>query len=78
VAIGTDLEVKKDVLGIWLRASESSKYWLSVLNGLKSRGVQDILIASVDGLPRFVEAINVAFPTAAQESHENEKRLCIR
>lgn len=63
VAIGTDLDGKKDVLGIWLGASESSKYWLSVLNGLKSRGVQDILIASVDGLSGFVEAIKVAFPT---------------
>jgi len=62
VAIGTDLEGKKDVLGIWLGASEASKYWLSVLNGLKSRGVQDILIASVDGLSGFVEAINAAFP----------------
>lgn len=62
IAIGTDLDGKKDVLGIWLGASESSKYWLSVLNGLKNRGVQDILIASVDGLSGFVEAINVAFP----------------
>ncbi len=62
VAIGTDLDGKKDVLGIWLGASESSKYWLSVLNGLKNRGVTDILIASVDGLSGFVEAINAAFP----------------
>ena len=62
VAIGTDLDGKKDVLGIWLGASESSKYWLSVLNGLKGRGVQDILIASVDGLSGFVEAINAAYP----------------
>jgi len=62
VAIGTDLEGKKDVLGIWLGANESSKYWLSVLSGLKSRGVSDILIASVDGLSGFVEAINTAFP----------------
>jgi len=62
VAIGTDLEGRKDVLGIWLGAAESSKYWLSVLNGLKSRGVRDILIASVDGLQGFVEAINAAFP----------------
>ena len=62
VAIGTDLEGKKDVLGIWLGASESAKYWLAVLNGLKNRGVQDILIASVDGLSGFVEAIEVAFP----------------
>lgn len=62
VAIGTDLEGRKDVLGIWLGANESAKYWLSVLNGLKNRGVSDILIASVDGLSGFVEAINAAFP----------------
>mgnify|MGYP004532746927 CR=1 FL=1 len=62
VAIGTDLEGRKDVLGIWLGANESSKYWLSVLNGLKNRGVSDILIASVDGLSGFVEAIHAAFP----------------
>ena len=61
VAIGTDLEGRKDVLGIWLGANESSKYWLSVLNGLKNRGVSDILIASVDGLSGFVEAIHAAF-----------------
>lgn len=62
VAIGTDLEGRKDVLGLWLGANESAKYWLSVLNGLKNRGVSDILIASVDGLTGFVEAINTAFP----------------
>ena len=62
IAIGTDLEGKKDVLGIWLGVTESSKYWLSVLNGLKNRGVDDILIASIDGLSGFVEAINVAYP----------------
>jgi transposase-like protein len=62
IAIGTDLEGKKDVLGIWLGATESSKYWLGVLNGLKSRGVEDILIASVDGLTGFIEAINTAYP----------------
>ena len=64
VAIGTDLEGRKDVLGIWLGANESSKYWLSVLNGLKNRGVSDILIASVDGLSGFVDAIHTAFPKA--------------
>ena len=62
VAIGTDLDGKKDVLGIWLGAAESAKYWLNVLTGLKNRGVQDILIASVDGLSGFVEAIHAAFP----------------
>lgn len=62
IAIGTDLEGKKDVLGLWIGATESSKYWLGVLNGLKNRGVQDILIASVDGLTGFSEAIAVAYP----------------
>lgn len=62
IAIGTDLEGKKDVLGLWVGATESSKYWLGVLNGLKNRGVQDILIISVDGLAGFSEAIAVAYP----------------
>lgn len=62
VAIGTDLEGKKDVLGIWVGRNESAKYWLNVLSGLKNRGVSDILIASVDGLSGFVEAIHAAFP----------------
>ena len=62
IAIGTDLEGKKDVLGLWIGATESSKYWLGVLNGLKNRGVTDILIVSVDGLTGFSEAIAVAYP----------------
>jgi transposase-like protein len=62
IAIGTDLEGKKDVLGLWVGATESSKYWLGVLNGLRNRGVQDILIISVDGLAGFSEAIAVAYP----------------
>ena len=62
IAVGTDLEGKKDVLGIWVGATESSKYWLGVLNGLKNRGVSDILIASVDGLTGFSDAISVAYP----------------
>lgn len=70
IALGTDLEGKKDVLGIWIGATESSKYWLSVLNGLKNRGVQDILIASVDGLSGFSEAIAAAFP-------ETEIQRCV-
>lgn len=68
VAIGTNLDGYKDVLGIWLGASEGAAYWLSVLNGLKSRGVEDILIASIDGLKGFVEALGAAFPrTEVQE-----------
>lgn len=64
IAVGTDLEGKKDVLGMWVGATESSKYWLGVLNGLKNRGVNDILIASIDGLSGFVEAINAVYPKA--------------
>jgi len=62
IAIGTDLEGKKDVLGLWVGATESSKYWLGVLNSLKNQGVQDILIMWVDGLTGFAEAIAVAYP----------------
>lgn len=64
IATGTDLQGKKDVLGLWVGATESSKYWLGVLNGLKNRGVSDILIVSVDGLAGFTEAIAVAYPKA--------------
>jgi transposase-like protein len=62
IAVGTDLDGRKDVLGLWVGATESSKYWLGVLNGLKNRGVSDILIASVDGLAGFSEAISVVYP----------------
>ncbi|MBP1920911.1 transposase-like protein [Youngiibacter multivorans] len=51
----------KDILGMWIGENESSKFWLSVLNGLKNRGVQDILIACIDGLTGFKEAINAVF-----------------
>lgn len=62
IAIGTNLEGKKDVLGLWIGATESSKYWLGVLNGLKNRGVNDILIVSVDGLTGFTDAIAAVYP----------------
>ena len=62
MAIGINLEGKKDVLGIWIGENESSKYWLNVLNEIKNRGVKDILIASIDGLKGFSEAIKATFP----------------
>jgi transposase-like protein len=62
IAIGIDLDGQKDVLGIWLGATEGAKYWLGVLNSLKTRGVEDILIICIDGLKGFVEAIEAAFP----------------
>lgn len=70
VAIGINLDGKKDVLGIWIGENESAKYWLSIINELKNRGVKDILIASIDGLSGFSEAIRAAFP-------ETEIQRCI-
>ena len=57
IAIGIDVDGKKDVLGMYVGENESARYWLSILNGLKNRGVEDILIACVDGLTGFPEAI---------------------
>ncbi|GAB6168268.1 IS256 family transposase [Clostridium carnis] len=64
VVIGVDLDGNKEVLGIWIGVNESSKFWLSVLNDLKNRGVQDVLIFCVDGLNGFKEAIGATFPFA--------------
>ena len=57
IAIGIDMEGRKDVLGMYVGQNESAKFWLSILNGLKNRGVEDILIACVDGLTVFPQAI---------------------
>lgn len=60
--IGVNIEGKKDFLGIWIGSAESSKYWLLVLNELKNRGVKDILIACIDGLNGFKEAVKALYP----------------
>ena len=62
VMLGITLEGKKEVLTIQVGENESSKYWLSVLNELKNRGVNDVLIICADGLTGIKEAINTAFP----------------
>lgn len=62
IVLGIDLEGKKDILGIWIGENESAKFWLNVLNDLKNRGCQDILIASVDNLAGFSQAIEAAYP----------------
>ncbi|WP_126992183.1 IS256 family transposase, partial [Thermosipho globiformans] len=62
VVIGVNIDGFKEVLGIYIGEIESSKFWLRVLNDLKNRGVKDILIASVDGLTGFPQAIKAAFP----------------
>lgn len=64
MVIGMDLEGQKDVLGMWIGQSESSKFWLGVLNELKNRGVKDILIFCTDNLGGFSEAIGAAYPEA--------------
>ncbi|MFI8714614.1 IS256 family transposase [Brevibacillus brevis] len=62
MVIGIDLDGHKDVLGIWIGENESAKFWLHVLNELRNRGVQDILITSVDNLRGFTEAISACYP----------------
>ena len=62
VILGVNSEGKKDVLGIYIGGNESAKFWLTVLNDLKNRGVKDILIASVDGLTGFSDAIKAVYP----------------
>jgi putative transposase len=62
VAIGVDLQGKKDLLGLWLSETEGAKFWLSCLTDLKNRGLQDIFVACVDGLSGFTEAIRAAYP----------------
>jgi transposase-like protein len=70
LALGVTMEGHKDLLGMWLSENEGAKFWLNVLTELQNRGVKDILIACVDGLKGFPEAINAAFP-------ETRIQLCI-
>lgn len=62
IAIGIQMDGIKDVLGMWVGENESAKFWLSVMNGIRNRGVEDILIACVDGLTGFTNAIEAVFP----------------
>jgi transposase-like protein len=64
VALGITMEGQKELLGLWLAETEGARFWLSVLTELKSRGLQDILIACVDGLKGFPEAIAAEYPHA--------------
>ena len=68
--LGMDKEGKKDILGLYLSENEGANFWLSVLTDLNARGLEDILIASVDGLKGFPEAIKTIFP-------KTEVQLCI-
>ena len=70
IAIGINLDGRKDVLGMWVGENESAKFWATVLNGLKNRGVEDIFIACTDNLTGFSSAIEAVFP-------ETEIQNCI-
>lgn len=70
LALGVNMDGHKDLLGLWMSENEGAKFWLSVLTELKARGVQDILIACVDGLKGFPDAIAVEFP-------QTRVQLCI-
>jgi transposase-like protein len=70
VALGVNFEGRKDVLGLWIAQSEGAKFWMGVLNKIKNRGVQDILIACMDGLSGFPEAVRAVYP-------DTRVQLCI-
>jgi len=70
LALGVNMEGHKELLGMWLSENEGAKFWLSVLTELQNRGVKDILIACVDGLKGFPEAINTVYP-------QTQIQLCI-
>ncbi len=64
LALGVNLDGQKELLGMWISENEGAKFWLSVLTELKNRGLEQILMACVDGLSGFPEAIEVVYPQA--------------
>ena len=64
IMLGITLEGKKEIIGIWIGENETSKYWLGLLNEIKNRGVQDVLIFAIDGLNGFNQAIEAVYPKA--------------
>jgi len=70
IAIGMNIEGKKEILGIWLGKNEAASFWMSVLTDVKTRGVNDILITATDNLKGFTDAIRSVFPQAT-------KQICI-
>lgn len=70
MAIGVGMDGLKDVLGLWIEKNEGAKFWLQVFTELKNRGLQDVLIACIDGLKGFPEAIEAVYP-------DTDVQLCI-
>lgn len=73
--LALNIEGKKELLGLYLSDSEGAHYWLSVLTDLQNRGVNDILIACVDGLKGFPEAIQTIYPNAVEAVHRQFRKL---
>jgi transposase-like protein len=70
LALAIRLDGQKELLGLWIEQNEGAKFWMGIMNELKNRGVQDILLAAVDGLTGFPEAIAAVFP-------KTEVQLCM-
>jgi putative transposase len=68
IALGVRADGTKEILGLWLEQNEGAKFWLRVMNELKNRGVEDVLIAVVDGLKGFPEAILAVFPESTVQT----------
>jgi putative transposase len=68
IALGVRADGSKEILGLWLEQNEGAKFWLRVMNELKNRGVEDLLLAVVDGLKGFPEAIQAVFPEAVVQT----------
>ena len=73
VVLGITMDGRKDILGVWIGEHESSKFWLNVLNDLKSRGVQDVYLFCTDGLCGMMQAIQAVYPKcfAEKDLHQN-------
>ena len=70
VALGVNLDGRKELLGLWLGENEGAKFWLGVMTDMKNRGLRDIFVACIDGLSGFAEAIHAAYP-------QTKVQLCI-
>jgi transposase-like protein len=69
LALAIRLDGRKELLGLWIEQNEGAKFWMGIMNELKNRGLKDILIAAVDGLTGFPDAVNAVFP-------KTEGQLC--
>ena len=82
LAIGVNMEGKKELLGIWVGKNEGSKFWMQVVTELKNRGVEQIYVACVDGLKGFEEAIHAVFPNTTVQlcivHMENVELNCVK